>query len=210
VESLYQPVIEVGGDVLGWRPASHGCWHFWIVDATGHGAAAALLTALAAQLFRQACETEREPGAILSAVNHEFRKVFGGRAFMTGCCALIDPKGDLIFSGAGHPPLFVRRANGGIDAFGPHGTLLGLQDGHIYEQEHVALESGDVALLYSDGLFSCKSQEGERFTPEHLRTALRGIKPGIAFFDRLLTALRGNSDGTPCDDDIAAIALQRI
>jgi sigma-B regulation protein RsbU (phosphoserine phosphatase) len=209
VESIYQPVIEVGGDVFGWRPAGHGCWHFWIVDATGHGAAAALLTALAAQLFRQACEIEREPGAILSTVNHEFRKVFGGRAFMTGCCALIDPRGDIIFSGAGHPPLFVRRLNGNIDAFGPHGTLLGLKDGHIYEQEHVTLESGDLAVLYSDGLFSCKSPEGERFTPQNLRDILRGISPGIAFFDRLLTSLRGTSNGAPCDDDIAAIALQR-
>lgn len=210
VESIYQPVIEIGGDVFGWRPAGHGCWHFWLVDATGHGAAAALFTALATQLFRQACETEREPGAILNAVNHEFRKVFGGRAFMTGCCALIGPQGELIFSGAGHPPLFVRRANGNIDAFGPHGTLLGLQDGHKYEQDRATLEAGDVAVLYSDGLFSFKTPDGERLTPEDLRTTLRGVKPGIAFFDRLLTAVRAKSDGGSFDDDIAAIALERL
>ena len=52
VQTIYEPVIEVGGDVFGWRPAGQGSWLFWLADATGHGAAAALFTALASQLFR--------------------------------------------------------------------------------------------------------------------------------------------------------------
>lgn len=209
VESIYQPVIEIGGDVFGWCPAGDGQWLFWLADATGHGAAAALLTALASQLFRQACETEREPGAILSAVNREFYKVFGGRAFMTACCALIGPAGELIFSGAGHPPLFVRRANGNVDAFGPHGTIVGLKEAHVIEQSRTTLEAGDIATLYSDGLFAFKQPDGERFTHENLREALRMVPAGVAFFDRLLTALHDESNGELCSDDIAAIVLQR-
>jgi serine phosphatase RsbU (regulator of sigma subunit) len=209
-ESIYQPVIEIGGDVFGWRPAAGGRWHFWLADATGHGAAAALLTALAAQLFRQACETEREPVAILSAVNREFCQVFRGRAFMTACCALIDADGHLTFAGAGHPPLLVRRAHGIVDAFASHGTILGLRDGDGLEQSHTTLESGDTALLYSDGLFAFKKRDGDRFASEDLREALRAITPGAAFFDRVLTNLRDRSNGESCGDDIAAIALQRL
>ncbi len=209
VESIYQPVIEIGGDVFGWCPTGNGQWLFWLADATGHGAAAALLTALAAQLFRQACETEREPGAILSAVNREFIKVFGGRAFMTACCALIGPEGGLTFSGAGHPPLLVRRANGNVDTYGPHGTILGLKEVESIEQCRTTLESGDVALLYSDGLFAFKQPDGERFTHENLRETLRMVPPGVAFFDRLLTLSQEGANGDPCSDDIAAIVLQR-
>ena len=209
LEAIYQPVIEIGGDVFGWCPAGDGRWLFWLADATGHGIAAALLTALAAQLFRQACGSEHEPGAILCAVNREFRKVFGGRAFMTACCALIDSQGRLTFSGAGHPPLLVRRPDGSVDAFGPHGTILGLTEGEQFEQSHTTLEAGDIAVLYSDGLFAFKRPDGERFTHENLRETLRGIRPGAAFFDRLLTVLRDHSNGEPCEDDIAAIALRR-
>lgn len=209
VESIYQPVIEIGGDVFGWCPAKEGRSLFWVADATGHGAAAALLTALAAQLFRQACETEEEPGAILSAVNREFLKVFGGRAFMTACCALIGPEGDVTFAGAGHPPLFVRRANGNVDAFGPHETILGLKEVNSSEQSRTTLEAGDAALLYSDGLFAFKQPDSERFTHENLREAVRMVPPGVAFFDRLLTALQDSSNGEPCSDDIAGIVLQR-
>jgi sigma-B regulation protein RsbU (phosphoserine phosphatase) len=207
--SIYQPAIEIGGDVFGWCPAGEGRWLFWLADATGHGAAAALLTALAAQLFRQACDTEREPSAILCAVNREFRTVFGGRAFMTACCALIDPQGGLTFSGAGHPPLFIRRASGTVEAFDSEGTILGLQNGETIGQSQTRLEAGDIALLYTDGLFAFKQPGGERFSPENLRTDLPKTEPGEAFFERLLAALRADSNGGPCEDDIAAIALLR-
>ena len=207
VQTTYHPVIEIGGDAFGWRPAGQGRWLFWLADATGHGAAAALFTALAAQLFRQACDTEHRPAGILQTVNREFRKVFGGRAFMTACCALIDPKGGLSFSSAGHPPLFVRRANGSVESYGPHGTVLGLQEDATMDQCRMTLQTGDTALLYSDGLFSFKQPDKQRFTPDTLRNVLQGLLPGEALFDRLLKTLRGHSDGEPCDDDIAAIAL---
>jgi len=210
VQTAYHPVIEIGGDAFGWRPAGHGRWLFWLADATGHGTAAALFTALAAQLFQQACGTEHRPAAILQAVNREFRKVFGGRAFMTACCALIDPKGGLSFSSAGHPPLLVRRADGTVESFGPHGTVLGLQADTALSQSRTTLHPGDAAILYSDGLYSFKRPNDERFLPEALRIAWQGLKPGAALFDRLITALRSSSNGEPCDDDIAAIALLKL
>lgn len=209
-QSIYQPLIEIGGDIFAWRPVGDGRWHFWLVDATGHGASAALLTALATQLFRQASEVEVEPAAVLNAVNREFRKVFRGRAFMTACCAIIDPDGNFTCSGAGHPPILVRRVTGNVDTFGPHGTLLGLKEDEQFEQSHTVLESGDCALLYSDGLFGFKGKNGERFTHHDLHKTLHMVKPGIAFFDRLLTAMRHGTDPVAAgDDDIAALALIR-
>jgi sigma-B regulation protein RsbU (phosphoserine phosphatase) len=207
IETTYQPVIEVGGDVFGWRPAGKGGWLFWLADATGHGAAAALFTALASQLFRQACDSEQEPGAILGAVNREFGKLFGGRAFMSACCARVDSQGGLTFSGAGHPPLLVRRADGHVDSYGPHGTILGLKDGQDLEQSETTLGQGDIALLYSDGLFAFKQPDEARFSHEVLGGVLAGIRPGEAFLKRLLAALHDLSNGEPGEDDIAAIAL---
>src|SRR5205823_135926 len=51
VAAFYRPVIQVGGDIYGWLPLRDGRILFWIADATGHGAAAALLTTLAKLLF---------------------------------------------------------------------------------------------------------------------------------------------------------------
>jgi len=51
VATCYRPVIQVGGDIYGWLRMKDGRILFWIVDGTGHGAAAALLTTLAKLLF---------------------------------------------------------------------------------------------------------------------------------------------------------------
>ncbi len=211
VQTIYQPVIQVGGDVFGWHAMGEGRWLFWLADATGHGAAAALFTALAAQLFRQACDMESEPAAILRAVNREFRSVFRGRSFMTACCALVDPAGDLTFCSAGHPPLLILRADGEIESFGPHGTVLGLHEdtGPELAQSHAELHSGDLALLYTDGLFAFQQPEGERFTHRAVQTVLPTIAPGAGFLDRLLATLHNLSNGEPCEDDIASLALQK-
>ena len=209
IESIYQPAIEIGGDIYGWRPGGEGRWLFWLADATGHGAAAALFTALAAQLFRQACDSEQEPGPILCAVNREFRKVFRGRAFMTACCALVDGQGNVAFSGAGHPPLLVRRAGGKVEALDSHGMLLGVQDVDHIEQSHTALHTDDTAVLYSDGLLAFKTPDGERYSPANLQAALPAIAPGDGFLDRLFATLKAGSNGEPCEDDVAAIALRR-
>jgi serine phosphatase RsbU (regulator of sigma subunit) len=96
-----------------------------------------------------------------------------------------------------------------VDALGPHGTILGLKEVNSSEQSHTTLEAGDVALLYSDGLFAFKQPDGERFTHENLREAVRMITPGVAFFDRLLSALHSGSNGEPFSDDMAGIVLQR-
>jgi serine phosphatase RsbU (regulator of sigma subunit) len=210
VQTTYQPVIEVGGDAFGWRPASDGRYWFWLADATGHGAAAALFTALAAQLFRQACDTEANPSAVLHSVNQEFNKVFHGRAFMTAGCALISPDGELLFAGAGHPPLLIRRSDGSVESVGPHATVIGLPSKEGLSDSRSHLQPGDVALLYSDGMVSFRDPHGERFLPAELPSAVGAIPPGDAFLQRLLARLQGSSDGQAADDDIAAIALQKL
>lgn len=207
VETLYRPLIQVGGDAFGWRQLDEGRWIFWLADATGHGAAAALLTALTAQLFHQACVASEEPNAILHAVNRELLAVFSGRSFMTACCALIEPDGRMTFCSAGHPPLLVRRADRSIECVGAHTTMLGLREDSLPEQSHIQLAAGEVALLYTDGLCALKQPDGERFSHDAARTALPSVMPGADFLARLVASLQHLSNGELADDDLAAIAL---
>ncbi len=91
VAAIYQPVIQVGGDIYGWLRMADGRTLFWIVDATGHGASAALLTTLAKLLFHHGSMEHTRPAAIMRAVNNDFRSIFGARSFMTAMCVALDP-----------------------------------------------------------------------------------------------------------------------
>src|SRR5205085_993272 len=60
VAAFYRPVIQVGGDIYGWLRMRDDRMLFWIADATGHGAAAALLTPLGLVATSRFTETEME------------------------------------------------------------------------------------------------------------------------------------------------------
>ena len=210
MQTIYRPLVQVGGDVFGWRPLSHGRTLLWLADATGHGASAALLTTLCALLFNRGCETEADPSAILRCVNREFFEVFNGRSFMTACCAVIDGEGALSFASVGHPPLLVRRADGRVESAGPHGTMLGIfADLPLQSETRMHLSTGDAGLIYSDGLFSLMGKHGEYFTVEQVRQAVVETAANEGFLRGVVGAVGRRSNGEPREDDLAALALIR-
>src|SRR6266705_3619987 len=100
---------------------------FWIVDGTGHGAAAALLTTLAKLLFHYGSVEHDTPARVMEAVNHDFRSIFGGRSFMTAMCVAVDPEtGSASVVGAGHPPLLVVRHESATESIASIAPPLGL------------------------------------------------------------------------------------
>lgn len=210
VETVYQPVIQVGGDVYGWRQLDRGVWLFWLADATGHGVAAALFTTLVASLFERASSASNTARGIMSRVNAEFYDVLRGRSFMTACCAVVDCDGRLSFAGAGHPPLLIRRGNGTAETMMSRNTVMGIDPAAAIGEEVTTLASGDIALLYTDGLHSLKARDGERFTSQNVVDVLAQIEGGADLLPRLIAQLVEKSDAQPFEDDLAAIGLRRM
>jgi phosphoserine phosphatase RsbU/P len=209
VETVYTPLTQVGGDVYGWRQLEPEVWLFWLADATGHGVAAALFTTLVALLFNHASTESRTASGILTRVNAEFYSVLCGRSFMTACCAVIEGDGRLSFAGAGHPPLLIRRRDGIVEVLPSRGTMIGIDSALEVDETSTTLASGDIALLYTDGLYSSKSNDGERLTGNTLTEAFARIGGNADFLPRLITQLVQRSGVQGFDDDLAAIALQR-
>ena len=209
VEALYAPLIQVGGDVYGWRQLDHEVWLFWVADATGHGIAAALLTSLVAHLFDHASSSSRTAHGILTRVNAEFFSAVRGHSFMTACCAVIEGNGRLTFAGAGHPPLFIRRCDGTAEALASRNTMMGIDPTMVVSETATTLASGDVALLYTDGLHSLKAGDGERCTSQTVADAFARTDGSAELLPRLIAQLTKRSDGQAFDDDLAAIALRR-
>ena len=209
VETVYQPLIQVGGDVYGWRALDDTSSVFWIADATGHGVAAALFTTLVALLFNQAITECRTADGILTRVNAEFYSMLRGRAFMTACCAVINTNGELSFAGAGHPPLLLRRRDGIIETLPSRATMIGIYSALEIKPTVTMLASGDAALLHSDGLYSSKGENGKRVTADRLGEVVAQIGANVDFLPRLIAQLDQTSASHGFDDDVAAICLCR-
>jgi sigma-B regulation protein RsbU (phosphoserine phosphatase) len=211
VAAAYRPVIQVGGDIYGWLRMSDGRTLFWMADATGHGASAALLTTLAKLLFHHGIVEHTKPSEIMRAVNNDFRSIFGARNFMTAMCVAVDPKtGRTTVVGAGHPPLLVRRKSGATESIPSSAPPLGLVEDSGFTETNVDLARGDSFFLYTDGLYGSDHSAAHRLSPERLAEMLR---PNESSADALLKrvvngAMNGNGDKPP-PDDVAAMVVKR-
>src|SRR3954463_14040957 len=211
IAACYRPVIQVGGDIYGWLRMTDGRTLFWIADATGHGASAALLTTLAKLLFHHGTVENNAPAEIMEAVNNDFRSIFGARSFMTAMCVALDATtGRASVVGAGHPPLLLARAGGRTESIGSSAPPLGLLERSEFVETSVALEPGDAFLLYTDGIYGSGHGENPQLSAKRLAETLQPMAESAqALLDRVANCAGTRDNGEEAPDDVAAIAVRR-
>jgi phosphoserine phosphatase RsbU/P len=211
IAACYRPVIQVGGDIYGWLRMGDGRTLFWIADATGHGASAALLTTLAKLLFHHGTVENNQPAEIMEAVNNDFRSIFGARSFMTAMCVALDSTtGRASVVGAGHPPLLVARTGGRTESIASSAPPLGLLERSQFIETNVDLEPGDAFFLYTDGIYGSGHEENPRLSSKRLAEMLQPLTENAqALLDRVLERAAINDNGKVPPDDVAAIAVRR-
>jgi serine phosphatase RsbU (regulator of sigma subunit) len=210
IAACYRPLIEVGGDIYGWLPIKHDRWLFWIADATGHGAAAALMTTLAKLLFHHGHAEHERPATIMQAVNDDLRGIFGGRSFMSAMCVALDPKnGQASVVGAGHPPLLITRFGRGTEAIAASAPPLGLVEKSNFTETELELNPGDAFTLYTDGLFGAGKNGRQPSTPTQLAGMINPFATSAQGLLELMlkTAARDAAESRP--DDVAALVVRR-
>ncbi|MEA2423395.1 MAG: hypothetical protein QOF55_2494, partial [Thermoleophilaceae bacterium] len=201
---------EVGGDFYDVFERRGGGWAFEIGDVSGKGAEAAAVTALARHTVRTASLQPASPRQLLETLNDALLLQRAGSEFCTVCLAQLSIEGDrgtLTLALGGHPPAFVLRASGEVEALGEAGTLMGVfADPRLHEVE-VSLGPGDTVLLYTDGVTEA-GPAGEEIGEDGLRTLLAGLR-GLSP-DEIVDAVEQEAvevqDGHP-RDDIALVAF---
>lgn len=211
VATVFRPVIQVGGDIYGWLRMVDGRILFWIADATGHGAAAALLTTLAKLLFQHGGTEHARAAEIMEAVNNDFRSIFGARSFMTAMCVALDPEsGRATVVGAGHPPLIVMRREGPPESIASVAPPLGLLEDPRFQETTIELQPGDGFFLHTDGLYASSRKDSGRWLPERIQTLFAPNELGASeFLARLLREI-APEEKEPLADDLAALLVRRL
>jgi PAS domain S-box-containing protein len=212
VATMYEPageINEVGGDFYEVFRVEGG-WAVVLGDVSGKGAAAAALTAEARHTIRTAGSLSGDPCRGLFVLDENLR----GRddAALCSVALLFLPEGDTETSEvsvylAGHPhPLLLR--DGGAEAIGDPGPLLGVVEEPVWLPVNVELEVGDQLVLYTDGVIEARRPSGERFGTERLRDGLAGCESPELAVDRVRTAL-ASFGARARGDDAALVAIRR-
>ena len=157
VAARYRPAgsgDEVGGDFYDVAQLASDEWMVVIGDVRGKGVEAAVVTALARYTLRAAAMTQPEPSDALRALNHVLIADHVER-FCTVALLRLKVSGDrchVTLSVGGHPLPLLRRSGHGVSPVGKPGTLLGVMPNPDLTDVHVELRSGDVIVLFTDGV----------------------------------------------------------
>lgn len=235
LSGFYQPAPECGGDLWGHYTISDGVEFVFIGDAMGHGAPAALVTAMAytttmtiADLIRDYANVKESPARILERLNRILFDAVRGTISMTFFAAIVDTKKALItFANAGHnfPVLLpaagndpraerVRPLLAGFDiqpiSLKLRGTPLAMDVDSKYIDKTIAIRPGDKVLFFTDGLIECASPKGEVWGRKYLleqAVQTAALSP-TDMKDELLSRAFTFFGTRPLDDDVTALVLE--
>jgi PAS domain S-box-containing protein len=213
IASLYRPAGEenwVGGDFYAAFATRRG-WMIAVGDVAGRGASAAALTALSRHTLKAAAQLLDDPLAALDHLNRELL-MRPGMTLCTMCCMLLEERDGgarATVTCAGHPqPLLVR--DGNAEPVGEFGTILGAWPEAEWPRTTLALEPGDVVVLYTDGVIDA-SREDERFGEHRLQEAVAGAQSAEDAVARITAALDDFEQGEQADDTaVIAIGPERV
>ena len=189
-------------------------------DVTGHGIAAALLMATGRALIRSHANTTNSLGEVFTAVNKQLcDSEFTGR-FMTVMYLIVENPGDTTgpirvrYLSAGHDPVVVYRP--GDDSFFElegHDIPLGIDQAWQYnEQTSDQLQTGDVLVVGTDGIWECFNKDDQQFGKDRMRDIIRksahGDANGVAkAISNACKDWRGERDQ---NDDITLVVVKLI
>jgi sigma-B regulation protein RsbU (phosphoserine phosphatase) len=153
------------------------------------------------------------PVEVLCRLHPMVRRTTDRRTFVTLLVAVLDgAAGTLTLASAGHPPLLLwssRKRT--VTEVGKGALPLGTWLEPRYEQEVLAVEPGDLLVLYTDGLIEARSHFGKEYGEERLkRTVARASTDGSAraLRDALLEDLSNFKGDVEQADDITVVVVK--
>jgi serine phosphatase RsbU (regulator of sigma subunit) len=180
-----------------------------IGDVTGHGIEPSITAFQAKYLLRVFLRQYRDPAQALEELNRQMSALERTEELISLCVVVFDTEAaTLRVASAGHPAawLWHDREVRPLRATGP---LLMLDPNGSYVSREIGLDSGDLLLLYTDGLAEARAGE-QLFGEDRVANTLRrdpGVPPDV-LCKSLLEAAREFAT-EPMSDDVAILAIRR-
>ncbi len=201
----------VGGDYYDYLKINEDIYFIIIADVTGKGIPASILMANIQSAVKLLCYTDNEPAIIAVKLNKlvcsnttidKFASVFMG--FLN-----IKEK-SLQFVNAGHnPPFIYNKFNDEVQFLSTENMLIGVLENNIYNSKKVFFKSGDILVMYTDGVVEAQYNNQE-FSEEKLINLVKNNSDASAkeIINTFLAEINFNPDNTNLYDDVTKIIMK--
>ncbi|OHD57590.1 MAG: hypothetical protein A2Y33_06010 [Spirochaetes bacterium GWF1_51_8] len=213
--SRYEAMESVGGDLYDVIRVGKNGYGFLIADVSGHGVAAALITAMVKVDFNTHSRWGVSPSDTIHDVNKDLYEFIGDlEYFLTAYyCILNLETEEFQYSSAGHhPAILLRRSTGESFVLNTPGTIIGSFEDFEWKTESMKLVAGDRILLYTDGIVEARNEAKKLWGYDSLMaSAKRHAKLEITLFvDAISEDISRFCGKQPRDDDRALLCVDYI
>jgi len=208
---------EVGGDFYDVIPAETAAEKkrpacVVMADVSGKGVPAALFMALSRTVIRVNASRYANPADVIRDANNVIWHDSESGMFVTTVYAQVDSENRrFTYVNAGHnPPLLFRGRTHDIIQLGPTGIAVGMMENARYEAKDLAMEPGDIIVLYTDGVTEAINQQDQMFGQERLQHMVRTSKSSSAgdLLEDILEAVRSFCGDQLQSDDITLMVIR--
>ena len=167
--------LEMGGDYFDFVKISDRYYGICVGDVAGKGVPASLHMMILRTLFRHLSNEKTDPAQVLGEINRNIITDLDPNTFITFLYCVYDAVEDrFIISNAGNSyPVHYSRAENTIRQIELPGLLLGISEENDYSSSSVQLKSGDLLVLFTDGVFDVVNQDNQMWGEENFIETIR-------------------------------------
>lgn len=182
VAAFSESADEVGGDYYDTQRINDHVISLIIADVSGKGTTAAFHMSQMKGIFHSLAQECIEPDEFMVKANKALMHCLERGSFISAIFFVINTASKTIqYARAGHcPVLFYRRQTDSTEYFKDRGIALGMVRNDSFndfiQSNKFAYQSGDVMVLYTDGITEARNERGEEFGYERLAEVLKNIK----------------------------------
>jgi serine phosphatase RsbU (regulator of sigma subunit) len=203
------PSYEVGGDWLDYVENSDGCW-LGIADATGAGATAASLGALALGAFRAARRSDASHEEAVAAMHDAIRTMNADGVVTAIIGRWHGPTATFSWINCAHPEPLVITAQGELKQLSMQAlpALGAPETREAVSATEVRLGAGDRLILYCDGVTERLAADGQPFGLTGIHAAaLRAHSRSAASTVKAIEEAVITASSEPLEDDATLLVL---
>ena len=212
------PSLSLGGDSFSYQRLEDGRLAFFLIDVSGHGIEAALLSVTVMNLLKAKSLGGLDygsPRSVLAWLNESFRIEDQNNMYFTIWYGVWDPTRRAVrYATGGAPPALLCRPGEKAEELVSEGPIIGVDDTAAFPEREAFVPLGSQLYLFSDGLYEVRLKDGSLLRwadfvalfEAHSADCARS-PDCISPIRRIVDAVRERSAREPFADDVSILEL---
>ncbi|MFB2924288.1 MULTISPECIES: PP2C family protein-serine/threonine phosphatase [Aerosakkonema] len=214
-EAVFIPSARLGGDCFDFYWLYDGILGIYLLDVSGHGVGAALLSVAVLNFLRSQPISEvnfLQPSQVLKALNDNFQMDNHNDKYFTIWYGVYDQYSrQLVYASAGHPPAVILSGtpeNIQVKRLVSSGLPIGFLPDSEFDNCYLNIEENSSLYIFSDGAYEIHQPDGKIWGIDAFISLLTNCRQkNTSNLNEILQHIRNLNHGQSFEDDLSLLKI---